>query len=135
MIRFHVAFTIAVLGCSALSGCDSCFYAEGERAAEARFRTISVGETEEQVVSALGAPAAEITRGSDGGLTVDLRRESGVQRQALKTDQRGSWPEEVRFLPSHEITSKVLVYVEGTVLVYYFIDVGGRVEFVDVFVS
>jgi hypothetical protein len=127
---------LVLAGISAtVSACDGFVYADGEQAALDEFRAVSVGESESGVVSALGIPTAVVHESENGSLLIEIQREGGAESRALDPSQRSSWPPEMRFIPSREIEGKVLIYMDGTVFAYYFIDRAGFVAFVDVTVS
>jgi hypothetical protein len=106
-------------------------YAEGELAAKERLSAVHIGDDEASVVSMLGPPEVVIMQAGKR-LSLDLR---AGERLTVDAHDRTAWPMELQFLPAREIGGKVLVYVEGTVFAYYFVDERGHVEFVDVSVS
>jgi hypothetical protein len=66
---------------------------------------------------------------------VDVSNGGDTSRKSISASDRSNWPAELRFLANRNVSSKVLVYINGTVTAYYFIGPEGRVEYVDLFTS
>ena len=84
-----------------------------------RFSRIAAGTSEQALVASLGA--APIVLRADG---VTEFRDPSLERAQWRT-----------FLPDRRIRGRLLIYAEGTVYAYYFIDERGIVEHVEVMIS
>ena len=113
-----------------VSSCDNLVYADAELKAQERFRSIKIGQTEKSLVELFGPPLGVATP-TDSGLVL----EGHTKKYTPGDEESMEWPYVMRFAPKRPVTGKILVYNEGTVAAYYFIDAYGRVEYVSVYIT
>ena len=126
---------VALIACALISGCDRKVYADYELKAQDRFKAVKLGSAEQDVRSSLGTPSIVVTRTGSDELSVEVRSEGDTNRKSNSARDRSNWPSELRFLADRPVTGSVLVYIDGTVIAYYFIGPEGRVEYADLFTS
>jgi hypothetical protein len=131
----RLVLTVALIASALISGCDRKVYADYELNAQDRFKAAKLGTTEQDVWSSLGTPSSVVTRTGSDELSVEVGNEGDTSRKAISASDRSSWPAELEFLPKRIVSSKVLVYIDGTATAYYFIGSEGRVEYIDLFTS
>jgi hypothetical protein len=131
----RLVLTVALIVSALISGCDRKVHADYELNAQDRFKAVKLGTTEQDVWSSLGTPSSVVTRTGSDELSVEVGKGGDTSRKAISASDRSSWPAELEFLPKRIVSSKVLVYIDGTVSAYYFIGLDGRVEYVDLFTS
>jgi hypothetical protein len=131
----RLVLAVALVACSLVSGCDRKIYADGELDAQDRFKAIELGAAEQDVRNALGTPSSVVVRAGSDELLVEVTDGRETRRKPISTNDRSNWPAELRFLSDRPVTSKVLVYIDGTVTAYYFLSPEGRLEYVDLFTS
>jgi hypothetical protein len=131
----RLVLTVALIACALISGCDRKVYADYELNAQDRFKAVKLGTAEQDVRSSLGTPSSVVTRSESDELSVEVNNGGDTSRKSISASDRSNWPSELQFLANRTISGKVLVYIDGTVTAYYFIDPKGRVEYVDLFTS
>jgi hypothetical protein len=131
----RLVLAVALVACSLVSGCDRKIYTDDELNIQDRFRAIKVGSAEQDVRHALGAPSSVVVRAGSDDLVVEVTDGGETRRAQISTNDRSNWPSELQFLADRPITGKVLVYIDGTVTAYYFLNPEGRLEYVDLFTS
>jgi len=124
----HIGVVIVL---ALLSSCDKTVYLEAELRAQEHFGSVEVGHTEESVIQLFGPPLGTV-KSTESGLVFEDHSAGSPETLALPDDETLHLPELIRFMPKRPTTGKVLVYNEGTVTAYYFIDANGLVEFVSV---
>jgi hypothetical protein len=130
-MRVSTLATVVLLAAVTVSSCDSVVYIAPEIEAQKLFGSIEAGSSRESVVAALGAPD-EVLTPLHSHFALESRDGSTMQ---LTIGDRNEWPDPIRFLPDRPVTGEVLVYIDGTVAAFYFIDVHDHVEHVSVFTS
>jgi len=131
----RLALAVALVACSLVFGCDRKIYTDDELNIQDRFRAIKRGAAEQDVRNALGAPASVVVRAGSDELVVEVSEGAETRRTPISANDRSNWPSELRFLADRPVTGKLLVYIDGTVTAYYFLDPEGRLEYVDLFTS
>jgi hypothetical protein len=131
----RLVLTVAVIACALISGCDRKVYADYELNAQDRFKAVKLGTAEQDVRSSLGTPSSVVTRAGSNELSVEVSNGGDTSSKSISANDRSNWPPELQFLANRTVSGKVLVYIDGTVTAYYFIDPEGRVEYVDLFTS
>ncbi len=134
--RLHIlVLALAILGADLLSACDKQIYTDDELKTQQRFRSIKIGASEEGLIASLGPPMGVTTPTASEQLSFETN-EGGVSRRiSIDASDRSQWPRDLQFLPKRRVSGKVLVYADGTVTAYYFVDPDGRVEHVDLYTS
>ena len=131
----QLVLTVVLIASALLSGCDRKVYAGYELKAQGRFKAVKLGTSEQDVQSSLGTPSSVVTRTGPDELLVEVSDGGDTNRKSISASDRSNWPAELRFLANRNVSSKVLVYIDGTVTAYYFISPEGHVEYVDLFTS
>jgi hypothetical protein len=107
-------------------------YTPGERAIQARFQGIDVGDTEQEVRAYLGEPICVVYTVEGTQEELEVRCPESSSALTLRPEERSTWPAELPGLPSRRPTFKALIYVDATVSAYYLVDQHGRVESVQI---
>ena len=135
-IQAAIGRIVLVIGALALTACEKAVFVEAEIQAKSKFNALKSGTAAQEIMDKLGKPVATITIGTTSKL---YRFHEGEASKPLEFqfDSRASsgMPPAVRFLPNRTIANRVLIYIDGTVYAYYFIDKVGVLEEVVIVVS
>jgi hypothetical protein len=141
MRRFGWLLPLALLAASHVARDDSLALMDTEIEARARFEAVPIGTSESDLRKQFGQPECTVVRGAKDPELLDIRCPEGTEPRLLPESALFEWrrlqlsPTWIATMPLPPPGARMLIFVDGTVYAYVFLDDRGQVQQVKAVVS